>query len=380
MKLRTLSAGAVVVFGAFTLAACTPAVGGTAEVETSTAALTSTQQDCVDAVSADLATATADTELVAPSAPLDLDALSGQTVWFITVTMNQFSTDMATGVQEAADAAGVELVTFDGQGTANRFNEGIEQAVAQGAGGIILVGIDPAVVSSALAKAEAAGIPVQNTLNGDATDEVPAGMHDNLTSDFTADGEIAAKWALVDSGCSADMVLLYSSSVAVWDKMYVGAEGVFEEYCPEDCTFNALNIDLANVSTDIGSQLQTALQQNLDTDYVFPVWDSAVPFVTPVLSAANSDAKVLARDGLEANIELIVAGTDQDMTVGTPPTGWLGWLSFDDIARAMVGEDAPGYVIPTRVIDTENVGDGSVETLFPNYVDFETAFTDAWQG
>ncbi|MCU1446419.1 substrate-binding domain-containing protein [Cryobacterium sp.] len=380
MKITPTLAGLALALGAsLTLAGCTSATDAaqTADV-TSTADLTATQQECVSALQADVDTATADTALVAPTEPLDLAALSGGTVWMITVSMNQFSTDMATGVQAAADAAGVELVTYDGQGLANRFNEGISQAVAQDAAGIILVGIDPTVVTGSLAAAAAAGIPVQNTLNGDPTDEVPEGMYINLTSDFTADGETAAKWALIDSRCQADMVSLYSSSVGVWQKMVDGAESVFAEYCPEDCTFKALNVDIANVSTDIGSQLQTALQQNLDVNYVYPVWDSAVPFVSPVMSAANSSAKVLSRDGLEANLAMIADNSGQAMTIAMPTTSWIGWIAFDSVARAATGTDVPEYVIPTRIIDSTTIGDGTAGDLFPEYDGYQSAFTDAW--
>ena len=378
MKIPHLPVGiALAAAVSLALGGCTAAVSG-AEPETTAAAdLSDTQQACVDAVKADVDAATAEMPLVAPSAPLDLDALAGKNVWFITVSMNQFSTDMATGVQEAADAAGVTVTLYDGQGQANRFNEGIQQAIAQGAGGIILVGIDPAVVSAPLAEAAAAGIPIQNTLNSDPGDEVPAGMYDNFTADFTTDGATAAKWALVDSGCTANMVAIYSSSVGVWQRQMDGAQAVFDEYCPEDCTITGLNVDVANVSTDIGSQLGTALQRDAAVNYVFPVWDSAVPFVSPVLAAANSSAKVLSRDGLQVNLDAIVAG-DQAMTTAMPPTPWIGWAAFDDLAREMTGAELEGYVIPTRIIDTANVEDGTADALFPNYADYQSAFTSAW--
>lgn len=378
MKFPNLAAGLVFAAGvSLVLTGCTSATAAKSADTSAAADLTAAQAECVAAVKADVEAATAEMPLVAPTAPLDLSQLEGETVWFITVSMNQFSTDMATGVQQAADAAGVKLVTYDGQGQANRFNEGIAQAVAQKAGGIILVGIDPSVVSATLADATAAGIPIQNTLNSDPTDPVPDGMYDNFTSDFTKDGATAAKWALVDSGCTANMVALYSSSVAVWQSQFDGAKAVFDEYCAEDCSLTGLNVDIANVSTDIGGQLGTALQKDTNVNYVFPVWDSAVPFVSPVLAAANSSAKILSRDGLQVNLDAIVAGT-QTMTTAMPPTPWIGWAAFDDIARQMTGAELEGYVVPTRVIDPSNIGDGTIDSLFPNYTDYAGAFTSAW--
>ncbi|MFB2583049.1 sugar ABC transporter substrate-binding protein [Herbiconiux sp. P15] len=380
MSYSKLTAGLVFAAGvSLALSGCTPAVSsaGADAGTTSTADLTDAQAACVDAVSADVEAASAETDLVVPTAPLDLAALEGKSVWYITVSMNQFSSDMASGIQAAGEAAGVDVTLYDGQGLTNRFNEGIQQAVAQGADGIILLGIDPAVVSASLADAAAAGIAVQNAMNSDPDDAVPDGMYGNFTADFTGDGERAAKWALVDSGCSADMVSIYSSSVGVWQKQADGAQAVFDEYCPDDCTLTGLNVDLANLSTDVGSQLGTAIQRDADVNYVFAAWDSAVPYISPVLATANSEAKVLSRDGLQVNLDAIVAG-DQTMTIAMPPTPWIGWASFDDIARAMTGAESEGYVIPSRIVDTANVEDGTAGALFPNYDGYEEAFTSAW--
>lgn len=376
MHRRFIGAGLVLAV-ATALAGCSSATD-TGSGSAQSADLTAAQQKCVDAVTKDVESAKAVQDLVAPTAPLDLAALKGTTIWYITVTMNQFSSDMYVGVQAAAKAAGIEVRSFDGQGQANRFNDGIEQAIAQKAGGIILVGIQPSVVAASLADAAAAGIPVQNTLNGDPDDAVPANEYGNFTSAFSENGTQEADWALMDSGCRADTVILDSSSIVVWKAMGDAATKEFAVRCPE-CKVQVLDIDVANVSTDIGSKLQAALQKDPAVDYIYPVWDSGVPFVTPVVSAAGSKARVLSRDGLAANLKNIKDGT-QAMTVAMPPTDWIGWAAFDDLARKITGAKLPGYVIPTRMIDSSNIGDGSSDATWPKYKDFPKAFTDAWAG
>ena len=339
--------------------------------------LTASQQKCLSAIKADVEAAKADVKLIAPTKPLDLKALKGKTIWYVPVYFNQFSSDWVAGLQEAADTAGVKLVTFDGQGSANRFNEGISAAVAQHAAGIIVAAIDPSVISASLAEAKAAGIPVMNGVNSDPNTPLPSGMYGNFTSDFTAEGATAAKWALLESGCTAHLVMLTSSSVAVWQNMAAGAKSAFDRYCPE-CSLKVLDIDIANIVTSIGSQLQTALQLDPGVDYILAAGDALVPFVSPVVATANSSAKVLGHDGLAASIDMIASRKGQDMTVAMPDFKWLGWLAFDDLGRAILGQARPGYVIPTRIIDATNIGNGSVDKLFPNYVKFREAFTRAW--
>lgn len=341
-------------------------------------ALTPAQSACVNAVRQDVDAARAPTRLIAPATPLDLAALKGRTIWYVAVTFNQFSSDWVAGLQEAADRAGVRIVTFDGQGSASRFNEGITQAVAQGAAGIIVAAIDPAVISASLAEAKAAGIPVMNGFNADPRTAVPNGMFGNFTSDFTADGATGAKWALLDSGCKARMVLITSSSVAVWQNMANGARDAFARYCRE-CSLKVLDIDIANIATNLGSQLQAALQQDPGVNYIFSTGDSLVPFVSPIVSTANSQAKVLGRDGLAASIGMIKARSGQDMTLAMPDFKWLGWLAFDDLARAILKQPRTGYTIPARIIDATNIADGSQARLFPAYVGYQAAFINAWK-
>jgi len=371
-KAIVITAGASI---ALLLMGCTPAVssGGT-----DTSSNVDAAGSCPAGLADEVAAAMEPTELVAPESGLDLSALAGKSIWYITFNQNQFSTEMSDGVEEAGAAAGVDITIFDGQNSTSKYSEGINQAIAQGADGIILMAIQPAVVSADLAAAEAAGISVLSTLNGDPTEPVEAGTFANFTADYTADGSLMAKWALNDSNCTADVLVVQSSPVHVWDLAAQGIEATVNETCPEDCAVKVLDIDPANIATDTGTQLQTALQVDPGVTHVLPVWDSAMPYIAPAVAAAGSAAKVLAHDGISASLELIASGQDQDGTVAMPPPGWIGWAAFDEVARAILGTDSPGYVIPTRLVTSENVGDGSTESVSPNYTDYQAAFSEAW--
>ena len=361
---------------AFALAGCTPAVSSDGGAATS-APVDAANADCVSAVTPDVEAAMEPSALVAPEAPLDLAGLAGKSIWYITNSQNQFSTEMSTGVEEAGKAAGVDVTVFDGQNSTSRYSEGINQAIAQGADGIILMAVQPAVVKEDLAAAKAAGIKVLSTLNGDPDEAVADGTFGNLTADYTADGELMGKWALYDSGCAADVVVVQSSPVHVWDLAAKGIESAITG-SGSDSTVKVLDIDPAKIATDTGTQLQTALQVDPDVNYVLPVWDSAMPYIAPAVASSGADAKVLAHDGISASLELIASGKDQQGTVAMPPPGWIGWAAFDEVGRAITGAADPGYVIPTRLVTTQNVGDGSVGDVSPNYVDYQTAFTTAW--
>lgn len=376
-RLRTLSGvTGVTALLALSLTACATGSGDAPTDNTSSAG----DADCVAAVEPAVEAGLQPSELVAPDAPLNVSELAGKSIWYITNSHNQFSTEMATGVKEAAEAAGMSMTVFDGQNSTNRYSEGINQAVAQGADGIILMAIQPSVVAEDVLDAQEAGVQVLSVLNGNPSDSVEPGTFGNLTADYTADGELMAKWVLADSGCTADAVVIQSSPVNVWNLASEGFVAAMNEYCPDDCSVDVIDLDPANIANDLGNQLQTKLQTNPDISYVVPVWDSAIPLVAPVVASAGRDLTVFAHDGITESLQLIASGQDQQGTLAMAPPGWIGWAAFDEVGRAIVGEPSPEYVIPTRLVTTENVGSGSLEDVSPEYAGFQQAFTSAWQG
>ena len=340
---------------------------------------TDAQKACVAAIKDDVEKGRADVPLITPPGPLDLAALKGKTIWFIPISFNQFASDWEAGLKEAADIAGVKLVTFDTKGLISAANEAVSQAVAQKADGIIILAIRPSVIAGPVAEAKAAGIPVLSGFNSDSGDPIPDGMFGNFTSDFTADAELGVKWALLDSGCAADMVMVMTSSGVVWTNMSVGAEKAIKQYCAE-CKIKVIDIDYGNLASSLGGQLQAALQLDPAINYVFPAGDSLVPYITPILATANSQAKVLSRDGVSASIEMIAAHSGQDMTLAMPDFKWVGWIAFDDVARQILKLPRKDYSIPTRIIDASNVGKGTIKEQFPAYENFRDVFTQTWAG
>jgi ribose transport system substrate-binding protein len=367
---KTLALAAVAV-AALGLAACTPATSAP-DAASEDDGVSSCSAEVVDAVDA----ARAPSELVLPTDPVDVKSLKGSSFYYVGSSMNEFTLSVLEGVQAGAEAAGIDLTVWDGQGTVNRMAEGIETAIAQGADAIATNGVDPALVPEAFAAAQDAGIPIIATFAGDANSDQPATVYSNISSDFVSDGDLISKWAMVDSGCATDLLMVYAPTIAVWDSERAGSEAAFANDCPE-CAWDSIAVDAANIATDTPSQLQTALQRNPDIEYVFMAWDSGVPLISSIV-ASNPGVQVLGRDGIEASLADIAAGGSQTLTLAMPPGSWIGYATIDDMFRAASGLEPSGIVIPGRLVDAENVGDGSIADVSPNYVGFEESFLELW--
>lgn len=331
---------------------------------------------CISTVKAAVDEARAPLDLVVPNAPLDLSKVEGKNVWVINVLTNQFIADSNEGYQAAADAAGVNLTIFDGEGQVPKWNEGIQQAIAQGADAIALFGIDTSIVSEAVKEAAAAGIPVVEGLATNYDSERAPEVFSNISADYYKDGATLANWTLADSDCTADTFLLYSSGLPIWVDTRDGAFDAYAKNCPE-CKISDVNLDLANVATEIPRVTQTQLTQSPDTKYLLATWDSAVPFIESAAAPVNPDAIILGRDGIEAALESIRTDGMQKVTVASPQPQWIAWAVMDDMLRAIAGESPNGIVVPTRLIDATNVGKTDADVM-PNYQDFEKEFVKAW--
>jgi ribose transport system substrate-binding protein len=373
MKMLTRRVAPLAAIAAIALtSACSSATS-----DTSSQTAGDTDSPCVQKAQTVVDDARAPMDLVLPEQPLDGAQLKGKKIWMILILTNQWSTAVADGFKAAGAEVGADVTVFDGQGQVNRWNDGIAQAIAQGADAISLLGIDPSLVSEATKDAEAAGIPVLNAIAGNSDDPVVDGIYSNFSADYRQDGYDLAAWTIADSGCTAQSLYLYGTGVPLWEAQREGGDNAYKELCPDDCTITDKTVDLANLATEMGRTTQTELTQNSDLGYVYPANDSAVTFVEPAVLQVNPKVKIISRDGITQALDEIRSGGQQKATVATPPEAWIGYSIVDDLGRAILGLDPSGIVVPTRLIDESNVG-ASNDEVASAYQGFEDAYAQLW--
>lgn len=366
----------VTVAAAMTLAACgssedaTPAGTETASASAGSACVTEAQQ-LADKGRAEIA-------LKAPSTPLDLAKLEGETVWLVNAVDTPLLLEIVDGFKDAAKAAGVKTQIVSAKGSASQMNQGVASAVAQKASGIVLLAVDPRLVDGPLAQAMKAEIPVVDSLTA-GPDAPLNGLFAHVDADMKGDGGLVADWVMADSGCKAEMVIFASTVLSVHKLLTEGAQEEMKRLCPE-CKTTLQEFDSTKMATDLGTSTQSVLRRNPDTNYLFPVLDAGVQFVEPAVAQAgkSDDVKIVSHDGVSTNIANMREGGGQVLDVAFPPSAWFGWAIFDQISRGVLGEEPGDWTVPTRLIDKTNAGT-SDEDLFPAYVGFEDEFVKEWK-
>jgi ribose transport system substrate-binding protein len=255
-----------------------------------------------------------------------LPAIAQDAKTFALVQINQqalFFNDMNRGAQEAADAAGVELLIFNANNDPAAQNSAIETYIQEGVDGIAVVAIDVNGIMPAVEQAAAAGIPVV------AIDAIlPEGPHQ-------------AQIGVDNAQAGADLAAFVNGQVAEGTKMgVVGALNSFIQNVRLDGFQNAL--DAAKVSV-----VGTVDGQN--------VQDTALGAAENLITA-NPDLGAIYATGEPALLGAIAAVESQGKQSSVAVYGW------DLTAQAIAGIDA-GYVKAVIQQDPAGMGKAAVEAL-----------------
>ena len=313
-----------------------------------------------------------------PSAPLDISALAGKSIWNILVLSNEFTNAVTSGLEEAAAEAGIEVTIFDGQGDPSEWNLGVEQAIAQGADAIILQAVAPGAVSAPLADAAAAGIVIVDIFNGSPDQPLAEGLFAHVTPDFRASGELMANWMLADSGCDVNAAIFGIRALPLHEDMMTSAQATIEGAC--DCKAVLEDVDPTTIGTDFVPNVSAVLGREGDINYLFPVFDAVVP-LAKAATEGYEGVKILGHDGVSSNLDDIRAGGPgaQVADGAFPPNEWIGWALLDQVGRALSGEAALDWTVPHTVVDSGNVGPSNDQLgPYAEWTNFRVGFREAW--
>ena len=243
-------------------------------------------------------------------------------------------TKIKNGIQAGVKALGYKFKLCNGGTTADQTTACFTNAINAKPDAIIINGIGTAGAADQFARVAKAGIPMIGTFTGN-----PPGVKGVAT-------EIAGATCVKQSQQIADTVIADSNGTA--NVLFVGAKdfacliqrqaGFIAAMAKcTTCKVSTLEFSVAGLTTQLPSQLQSALQSNPDLTYVVGTFDFAALQATDAIrQAGKSDKiKVLGYDGDAPNLALIQKG-DIQIADNTTGAGEDGWAAADAAARAIL--------------------------------------------
>ena len=230
-----------------------------------------------------------------PADSVDMGSIKGKTVWYISPSQaTGYALSVSQGLSAAGKAAGVNITIFDGKGEPTRFTQGVEQAVAQKAGGIILYGIDPALVPQGLLQAKAAKIPVVSVLTGKPSPSNGT-VAEAINEDVTGGAKAMADYGAFYTGCKVDGATsfdpVYPSLVT--EKETIKAE--LASLCPSTCKVQDHQMSLATMATALAPSVQNLIQRNSTLNTIFATFDQAATYENPAVTSSSARSRSSAR-------------------------------------------------------------------------------------
>ena len=277
---------------------------------------------------------------------------------------------VAKGVEEAGKAAGWTVRVIDGQATVSGRTAALNQALALNPAGIVIGGFDTVEQKVALANAAKSGIPLVGWHSGEKPGpNATAGLYANVTTVTDDVADIAASWAIADSGGKAGVVIFTDSQYAIALYKARAMEAVVKK-CGGCTVLSFEDSPIADSATRM-PQLTTSLLQRFGDKWThsLAINDLYFDFMAGSLTAGGKKGDgnpkaVSAGDGSEAAYQRIRSKKFQAGTV-PEPLNMQGWQIVDELNRAFAKAPWSGYVPKVHLVTAENVAkDGGPKNLF----------------
>ncbi|MGV1048818.1 MAG: sugar ABC transporter substrate-binding protein [Solirubrobacterales bacterium] len=271
---------------------------------------------------------------------------AGKNVWVISTGQSiETAQNASKAMEEAGEKLGWTVKTFDGKFESSREIAGIEQALASGADGLVLLYVDCAPVKSALQQAKAAGVKVVGIESQDCSPsleyEQKFANGDGYLDWEHGWGGTQAKWVIAKTKGEAKTIVTVETDLEVTK---AGGRGIEEQF--KQCSTCEI-VDTVNfVGTEFGPPLQQKIEQALNKH---PEANSFIAAYDAVLTGGGGAAalrgsgrlneiSIMGGEGSVPGIELIYNEAGNDACAGIP-TAWNGYEAIMVLARAFAGQD-----------------------------------------
>jgi len=287
---------------------------------------------------------------------------------------------ISDSLAEAGKAAGFEVTSLDGTPDPRKQRAAVQSLMTEKVDGIVLMGFDINAITDLVEKADKQGIAMVS----EATpfeEGLPIAGDVNIQGGFPEAGRQLGAWVANDSQ-GKGKILAFSADVN--PGLVERYEG-FREYLDQfpEVEFveeKPIVIPEADVGPPLESRARAVLQSHPKgtVDYIYAPADGWATFIVNALQQSGRDEiKVVAFDGAEQNMEFIRNDQNQVATQATP-WGWCGWMTIDQLSRAMHGEAFVDKGCPSKVLDKTNLPPEG--ELFDGDLDYTSEFQSIWDG
>ncbi|HZV49817.1 MAG TPA: substrate-binding domain-containing protein [Candidatus Dormibacteraeota bacterium] len=321
----------------------------------------------------------------APGPSIDRARVAGKTVFYIPdSSANPFAANIGNAMAQAAKMLDMNFVNCTTQGQVAQWVQCYGEALNRHVNLIYdFGGVDPRVVGPQIAQAQQASIPVL-AIHVYAASQTPVAVNYSVPAPYDEAARLMADWVVLDTRGRADVLVVTSNEVTGTPPLVNGIKRVFAQRCSSSCKATFVNVPVADWSTKIQTEVQSALNRDPNINYIIPIYDSMSQFIVPAVTATGRTGKVhiSTYNGTPFVLGYMQTGEIVTMDVGEN-LDWLGWAYIDAGARVLSSTNLPRTIdehTALRIFTRANVNDaGNPPRLSTGYGDaYVSGYKHLW--
>jgi len=293
------------------------------------------------------------------------------------------------GAKAACTVVGWTCDVFDGASDPTKYSGLVNQIVAANYDGIIDVGVDCPLISTALNAAKGKGIKIISAYANDCNDPKYKGEKQFDGEVLYRDGRNGPKQAFAFGQAQATAILAMTGGhqkiLHVVDSEFRTldyiADGLMAglEKDPTTTITETLDIKAQDLTTGkAAQQIASLLLKNPDaTAITTPYFAAGMAAVYPSLQSTGKAGKLFVQgaEGQAPELDLVRAGVASFVNIASPE--WTGWAAVDTMNSVLT--DVP--VVPSGIgftIVTKDNAAGEEGSTFSDLPDYQSAYRKAW--
>lgn len=294
---------------------------------------------------------------------------------------NDGSVNWSTSVKEIGERIGWKVSVIDGHGSPVGWQQGLNQAIALQADGIIL-DADAASLQPQINDAVSKGIVVvgihASAFPGPQPD---LGLFVNIQQDPRDIGRAQANWIIQHSKGTARVVVTSHCEYAIACAKAHATEDRVKE-CPGCEVLEFSNSPIAEVAQRQPALVAAWVQKYGTPLYITSVADYTADYQIPALRVGGVDPDaviIVSADGNKSAYERIRAGGQYQLITASEPFEMQAYQAIDELNRAFHGQAPSGFVQTPYLVTPENIdAEGGDQNTFTPSNNYEMRFLDLW--
>jgi ABC-type sugar transport system substrate-binding protein len=282
---------------------------------------------------------------VAPDKPFSVKKLKGKTIGVVSITTTAPAIAQDTdSIKAAGKAAGVNVTVTNAKTTPGLMTQGIQHAISQHDGAIILVGIPANFVLSGVKQASKAGIPVvtmddyQPVPSAKGQSTVPkTTRYDYGDADATLflQGQLAADAAVVHWQGKVNAVIVNSAGLTQGPSIIKGYLNVLHK-CSTCHILATTNVEIPTWFTKLAPLAGSLVKQYPTMNTIMPIFNDMVSLMVPAVKTDGDAGKVIVEGVGGGIITLVPAYPTIWVDFVGSSNFWTGWAATNQALRAML--------------------------------------------